>query len=300
MYIKSLILYTYKEGGKVLRGVDIEGNPHITRVITAFRKEFGPDFRFRGESHDFWELVCVIKGHISVAADSRIFELKKGQAILHTPMQFHNITALGYDNSEIAVFTFTGENIPEIGNQVCEIQDISKVKQLAESARKNYNFDNSICITEPLDESGNHLVYAKRLELFLLELALGLGYEGQTVSQRAKNYSIIVNTLNANVERRLTVGQLAKECNMSSINLQKTFSYYAGIGVMEYFNRIKMNRAAEYLKGGLSVKETAHILGFEDQNYFSTVFKRITGHAPTDFGRKLSAEEGKRVYNSYR
>ena len=75
--------------------------------------------------------------------------------------------------------------------------------------------------------------------------------------------------------------ELAFLCNMSAINLQKIFSRYAGVGVMEYFNRVKMRKATELLEEGLSVKETALRLGFHDQNYFSTVFKRIIGVAPS-------------------
>jgi AraC-like DNA-binding protein len=42
-----------------------------------------------------------------------------------------------------------------------------------------------------------------------------------------------------------------------------------------------MQKAVEYLRQGLSVKETALRVGFSDQNYFSTAFKRIIGHAPS-------------------
>ena len=55
----------------------------------------------------------------------------------------------------------------------------------------------------------------------------------------------------------------------------------AGVGIMVYFNRLKMQRAAELIKEGFSVKEAALSVGFSDQNYFSTVFKRITGRPPT-------------------
>ncbi|MBR2043868.1 MAG: AraC family transcriptional regulator [Clostridia bacterium] len=50
---------------------------------------------------------------------------------------------------------------------------------------------------------------------------------------------------------------------------------------MEYFNNIKIRKAIEHLKEGFSVKETAIALGFSDPNYFSTVFKRITGNPPS-------------------
>ena len=55
------------------------------------------------------------------------------------------------------------------------------------------------------------------------------------------------------------------------------------MGVMTYFNNMKMAVALDMIKNVNTVKETATALGFADQNYFSTVFKRITGHPPTYF-----------------
>lgn len=106
-------------------------------------------------------------------------------------------------------------------------------------------------------------------------------------SQSAKNYSFIVKTINDNVDKRLSINELAAICNMSAVNLQKTFSKYASVGVVEYFNRIKMQKAVELLEQGMSVKQTALLLGFHDQNYFSTVFKRITGNTPSRVTEKF-------------
>lgn len=259
----------------------IEKNPKITEIYTVFSREFGPEFRFRGEIHDFWELVCVTSGQISVAADSQIFTLKKGQAILHSPMQFHNITAMENTSSSISVFSFSGEDIPELQNQICEIRDLSAVKTLVELANKYYKVRHGFSIKEPKNQDNSHLIYVKQLELFLLTLTTGFSGELQRNSLSAENYSVIVETINNNLDKRLSVTEIAALCNMSDINLQKTFSRYAGVGVMEYFNRVKMRKATELLEEGLSVKETALRLGFHDQNYFSTVFKRIIGFAPS-------------------
>ena len=263
------------------KGVKISKNPKITRVTSAFIRVCEPDFRFRGETHEAWELVCVTDGHISVAADNKIFELKKGQAILHSPMQFHNITVMGNESAVIGVFAFYGENIPPLQNQVFEITDLSKVKTLKELAHKYYDVYKGFGLSAIKKEGTDHLLYIKNLELFLLELAGNVSKSRQVVTEGAKNYSRIINTLSENIYERLSVCELAALCNMSEINLQKTFSRYAGVGIMEYFNRIKMRKATELLVEGLSVKETALKLGFHDQNYFSTMFKRITGHTPS-------------------
>ena len=259
----------------------VENNPKITALYTTFSQDFGPDFRFSGEIHNFWELVCVTSGQISVAADDQIFDLKKGQAILHSPMQFHNITAMGNTPSSVSIFTFSGENIPQLQNKICEIRDLSVVKMLVELANKYYISDFGFDIKDTKSKNNHHLIYVKQLELFLLTLETDFSNKAQNNSKCAENYSVIVNTLNNNLNKRLSVTELACLCNMSEINLQKTFSHYAGVGVMEYFNRVKMRKAIELLEEGLSVKETALRLGFHDQNYFSTVFKRIIGYSPT-------------------
>jgi AraC-like DNA-binding protein len=261
--------------------VKIENNPNITGVYTAFSHQFGADFRFKGEAHDFWELVCVTMGLIQVASDNQIFSLSQGQAILHAPMQFHNITARGNSDSAIAVFTFSGNNIPPLQDRVFEIDDLSKVRTLLELAQKHYRFSNSYRILEPHPDSNGHLLYVKQLELFLLELTGARAKRTTTPSRTAENYSLIVKTIHTHADQPLSIAKLAAMCHMSPINLQKTFSHFAGVGIMEYANRIKMQKAVEYLRQGLSVKETALRVGFSDQNYFSTAFKRIIGHAPS-------------------
>ena len=264
-----------------MQGLEISHNPKITRIYTTYLWDFQADYRFKGESHDFWELVCVLDGSISVAADKNVFELTAGQAILHNPMQFHNITVTGNRPTSVSVFTFSGEDIPKIQNHVCEIPDISEIKALHKIANKNYEIKSGLVIEGIKTDGDAHLLYIKRLEMLLLELATRLVTKQSTVSQKAKNYLNIVNVMSEHIGERLSVDELAKLCNMSVINLQKSFSYYAGVGVMEYFNRQKMKYASELLSKGATVGEASLSVGFQDQNYFSTVFKRITGHTPS-------------------
>ncbi len=263
-------------------GIAVKNNPQITKVYTTYSWVFEPNYRFKGETHDFWELVCVTDGSISVAADTNVFELTTGQAILHNPMQFHNITVTGGRSAGVSVFTFSGENIPQIQNHVCEISDVSEIKTLHELAFRNYEIKSDLVIKDIKTQGNAHLMYIKRLEMLLIDLAAHLVTKQSAVSQKARNYLNIVNVMSEHIGERLSVSELAKLCNMSVINLQKSFSYYAGVGVMEYFNRQKMRYASELLSNGLSVREAALSVGFHDQNYFSTVFKRITGHSPSD------------------
>ena len=106
----------------------------------------------------------------------------------------------------------------------------------------------------------------------------------------AKNYAKALHLLENNIHQNLSVEEIAALCNMSAISLQKTFSKFAGIGVIHYYNRLKITASTQMMKEGLSVKECAKALGFQNQNYFSTVFKRITGISPTIYKKQIKAE----------
>ena len=78
----------------------------------------------------------------------------------------------------------------------------------------------------------------------------------------------------------LQAGEIARLAHMSLSKLKKIFTNYAGMGVSRYFTEMKMRRAAELLRAGARVGEAAAALGYNDQNYFSTVFHRVMGVPP--------------------
>ena len=62
------------------------------------------DFFFPGESHDFWELIIVDSGEVTVFDEKEII-LKQGEGILHAPDKYHNIRANNVF-SNIIIITF--------------------------------------------------------------------------------------------------------------------------------------------------------------------------------------------------
>lgn len=256
------------------------GVARITALHTLFRQTFPKDYRFQGEIHHFWELVCVLDGKVSITADDQVFTLEKGEAILHPPMQFHNIGSLGDSSPTVFIVTFSGENIPFICNKTCRLHDLSRVKELYHLACRTFDI-REYWVVNTLDDSNRSLRFARELELLLLQLSDHTGKLKQLKSRGATQYSMIVKNIEENLDKRLTAAQLAKLCNLSEVGLQKAFSKYAGMGIMQYYNRLQMQYATRLLSEGHSVKEVAAMIGFSGQSYFSTVYKRITGTTPS-------------------
>lgn len=62
--------------------LELERPLAIDRIYSVHYFEYGPDYAFVGESHDFWELVYADKGEVYVTAGEEEKLLKKGQMSL--------------------------------------------------------------------------------------------------------------------------------------------------------------------------------------------------------------------------
>lgn len=75
--------------------VHLENSIAIENIISVHYFQYMSDFSFPGESHDFWELVCVDRGEIIAVAGDRQLALKKGNILFHKPNEFHNVLTNG-------------------------------------------------------------------------------------------------------------------------------------------------------------------------------------------------------------
>ena len=69
-------------------GVDLHNSITLGRIFSIHYFEYMSDFSFEGESHNFWEFVCVDKGEVDVTRDKTHTILKKGDLFFTSPMNF--------------------------------------------------------------------------------------------------------------------------------------------------------------------------------------------------------------------
>ncbi|MBR3933765.1 MAG: AraC family transcriptional regulator [Clostridia bacterium] len=266
----------------------------IKSFVAAFKKKFENEYYFVGEMHNFWELVCVTEGSLFVSEDSRIYKLNEGDIIFHKPMEFHKIWVEKDQNARAIVMSFESDdkNFAELGSGVFKL-DAEKQNILEEVFHMiGENFNLNFYITRKdtpdiIDEKSTFMTF----ELLLLSiLSRQNGTRGREYNAGAMNYKMIIDTMNENLSKNLSIDELAALCNLSVSNLKKIFSKYAGGGVMKHFNRLKIKKAMRLLKMDFSVAEIGRQLGFSSANYFAVVFRRETGMLPSEF--RLSEKTG--------
>ena len=98
---------------------------------------------------------------------------------------------------------------------------------------------------------------------------------------------LAIDFLRKNIDRVLTLKEIAQEVNLSSSHFSSLFKTKTGFSPIEYFNHLKVQKACQYLLfTSLRIKEISQELGIEDQYYFSRMFTKIMGLAPNDYREK--------------
>lgn len=86
-----------------------------------------------------------------------------------------------------------------------------------------------------------------------------------------------------NIGKEIDFKSYAEENNIGYSYFRKMFKQYTGIAPVQYQLDLKIRRAREMLVAtDKTIKEIAFELGFQSIHYFSRIFKKKTGMAPSD------------------
>lgn len=264
----------------------------IRSLYTFSRRRFESDYIFCGEEHDFAEAVCVVGGRAGVTAGKKVYLLSEGSLIIHAPNEFHKIWSDG-EEVETVIFSFGSERFPPLENAVFRLspEQVGELKNIFGAAEKAFVLDGANVKSVREGRTNDASAVVKRLELFLLSV---LSPETETAPQyrcrSAENYIRIVSLMERNLDKSLDAEKLAGLCNLSVSALEKTVHRYSGLGLMSFYNNLRMKRACELLKEGKSVKSVSLSLGYSCQNYFSSAFKKKTGMSPSEYRRNGQKE----------
>lgn len=260
----------------------------VKSFISAFDANRDANFHFKGEMHNFWELMYVVHGIVGSTGDNNIYEITGGQVVFHKPMEFHSHYATHETGSRIIIIAFEAQGafMSDFKDKVFQIDEQGEqmLLEIVSLAGKHIGAET------PTDERNLQLNLAGIcLERFLLHLLMKPTIATIRQTPMFANYRQIIEVLNTHINENLSLEEIAHLCNMSKSNLKKTFNKYSGTGVMSYFNIMKIKKATQLLKDGVPIARISELLSFTCQNYFSTAFKRVMGCSPRAYLKSLDS-----------
>lgn len=269
----------YYPGYRIKRGIEIKC------MYSLFEQHFCDGYSFPGESHDFWECMCVLDGSIRVSGGERVYSLGADDIIFHKPMEQHKFYVESSGGARALIFSFSAEGKLMKKLSVFHLSYEQKKAVLSlldymhayEEEVSDYN--SYITKFEKIPE------YSQMVCCCITRLFLMLCIDGRIAETAddadAEVFGSAVGFMSENLNMNFSVEDIAEKCHISATGLKRVFKKLAGTGVHKYFLRIKINKATQLLRHGKNVGETAEELGFDDSGYFSKVYKRETGMSPS-------------------
>lgn len=270
---------------------------NVSSIVTIHYYEFGPAFNFAGEQHDFWEIVYVDKGCVQIRRDEETLTLKQGELLFHAPNEFHSIRALdsapnifviSFHCKSAAMVRFT--KYRTLLNKTLKVYLSSIIKE----AKKTYIIPKNDTELKKLKTrsdamlGGEQLIktYLEQLLIFLLRemiTADALSFPQQD-AQADPLVDAIRQYLVAHMEQNVRIADLCNEFDYSRSYLSRRFLMRTGQTLAAYATQLKIDEAKRLIREtGLNFSQISARLAFENPQYFSRVFKRVTGMTPTEF-----------------
>lgn len=264
---------------------------NISQIITIHYFEYTSTYRFLGESHDFWEFLCVDKGEVEVTADDKSFTMTRGQIIFHKPNEFHTVKANGKIAPNLVVIAFR-----------CDSPCMEKFENLITSIGENERaflakiiHEAKSCISTPLDDPytqkmdrkpdapfGSEQLIKLYMELLMIsmlrQMDTGKRPAPAIKSVKKKNddllYGRITSYLEEHLCERLTIEDICKANLVGRSQLQKLFREENQCGVIDYFSHRKIEMAKQMIREDRdNFTQISDYPGYTSIHYFSRQFK---------------------------
>jgi len=95
--------------------------------------------------------------------------------------------------------------------------------------------------------------------------------------------------IDQNYQNNITLDEMCDMAGFSKYYFSRIFKQYKNMNLVDYITAQRMGKAKELLKEPkISIKEISSLIGYNDANYLTCVFKKWEGMSPTEYRNKCN------------
>lgn len=237
--------------------------------------------------HRQHELYYLMNGETKYLVGDEIFHLETGDFILVPRGTLHQTDSETCLHNERLLLSFEDDIIDAetrpFFDQLCACKLIHipvNKRAVAEELLRKLQAE-----FEKPDAFQTVLTRLYTLELLTLLCRLKCDYTPkETESDRI--IQTVLEYIRQNYSQELTLKALSRHFALSESCLSRKFKAVAGVGISEYITNVRIHHAAQLLtETDCSITEVAARCGYNDSNYFASVFKKIKGITPLKYSK---------------
>ncbi|WP_409345166.1 helix-turn-helix domain-containing protein [Paenibacillus sp. MBLB4367] len=281
----------------------------IDELFTFFFYELRKNYYFEGEKHDFWEFLYVDKGEIEIVTDSHSFAMKQGDMVFYSPNEFHscrassrhapNVIIISFECKAPAMSFFAGKQfLLEDGERAILTRLVKEAYDAFDPPIDAWKRSQILGRKEGAPFGSEQLI-KNYLEILLIEMfRRGQSIERvrhklSSLAQETNRHDLtrhVIAYMNEHIGGSLTLDGLCAVFQTGKTQLKTGFKAATGLGIIEYFQRLKIDKAKTMIREGTrNFTEIADTLGYSSIHYFSRHFKKATGTTPSEYARTVGA-----------
>lgn len=127
------------------------------------------------------------------------------------------------------------------------------------------------------------LLHAKAEQFMFVQQAISL-IQQEREKQTFSMMDAAARYIEQNYQRELSLEEVADYVHLNPYYFSKVFKQQTEETFIDYVTRIRIEHAKRLMSSReISLKEICYMIGYNDPNYFSRVFKKVTGITPSEY-----------------
>ncbi|GAB2020994.1 AraC family transcriptional regulator [Pseudolactococcus yaeyamensis] len=267
-------------------------NPEILYIFDC--QNSGP-CSSKHHCHDYLEMSIVIDGSVDYIIGDQKTRIESQTILLFNPGVYHHETyETGMASTQLHI-GFRNFNLQGVSRDNFPFS--SSIIKLNEFERDFFEVCQEILAEKSNGSPGYDLMLktlVMQLIIFILRdsatnhletNALKLSYEAQ---EKQAIIHAIIGYLEEHHTEEVSLSTLSQTLYISPTYISRIFKEETGESPINYLIKLRLERAKELLENQatMTVKEAANQVGYQDAYYFSKLFKKYYGKAPSAFFKR--------------
>ena len=243
--------------------------------------------------HDKYEILYVVSGSGKCIVEGRALDVRPGNVIIISPFQYHYL-ALECGTFERFVVQFGRASLyPEAESLIDSILRFGDEENTSVSVVQA-----SALITElfPHFESVRSLPSVEgytymRMLVSQLIILLSVTDGEELAEETGELGAMVIRYLNMNMDRDVSLDDLARYFFVSKYYLCRAFKRYNGISVHGSLTKKRIMYAKGLIESGMSASDAAYRIGFGDYSAFYRAYVKHLGTSPMASGNAITHDK---------